>query len=196
MLADLRAKLRREPKEVRDRVTARRGDMRRVRLRRRFDLVTCPFNTALHLYERTDVERWLARVTEHLTPRGELLLDVSMPVLEDLARDPSVPYRTPKFRHPTLGSVSYREYFDYDRVRQILFVSMCFERDKKTKRGRNEDDGFMTPLAHRQFFPQELCALLHYNGFDVVELMGDFDGGPLVSTSDVIVVRAKRRRRS
>src|SRR5512146_3131386 len=31
---------------------------------------------------------------------------------------------------------------------------------------------FMTPLAHRQFFPQELEALLHYNGLAVESVAG------------------------
>lgn len=194
MLADLRAKLRLETPEVRARVTLRRGDMRAVRLGRRFELVICPFNAALHLYRRQDVERWLARVREHMTPRGELVLDVAMPIPEDLARDPAVPYRAPPFRHPTAGTVNYREYFDYDRVRQILFVSMCFE--PRGSRARGQNGSFMTPLAHRQFYPQELEALLHYNGFDVVSMTGDFTDAPLEQATEVIVVRAKKKRRA
>ncbi len=31
---------------------------------------------------------------------------------------------------------------------------------------------WMTPLAHRQFYPQELEALLHYNGFEITERSG------------------------
>ena len=52
----------------------------------------------------------------------------------------------------------------------------------------------MTPLAHRQFYPREMEALLHYGGFDVTELYGDFDRGPLVQTSDVMVWHARPRR--
>lgn len=184
MLADLRRRVRAEKLAI----TAKRGDMRRVKLGARFPLVLCPFNTMLHLYERADVEAWLDRVKEHLLPNGELVFDVAMPMVEDLARDPSVPFKTPPFRHPTLGRVTYREHFDYDRARQILFVSMSF---------RPEDGNeVMTPLAHRQFFPQELEALLHYNGFAIEALMGDFEENPLVSTSEIIVVRARRRTRS
>lgn len=74
MLADLRARVAKEPPAVRaPRARARRRHGARARLGERFALVTCPFNTALHLYERRDVEAWLARVREHLTPRGELL---------------------------------------------------------------------------------------------------------------------------
>lgn len=213
MLDDLRARLANEPKALRDRITLARGDIRKARVTdprgraRRFPLVFCAFNTALHLYTREDVEQWLARVREHLAPGGTLVFDVSMPILEDLARDPAVPYRTPPFDHPSLGRVNYAEYFDYDRVRQILFVAMCFEpRAKKTAtkvrskarsdaRDRTGEDpqSLMTPLAHRQFYPREIEALLHYNGFVMQEQFGDWEEGPLTQRSDVMIIHARAR---
>ncbi len=193
MLADLKRKLAREPADVRARVKAKRGDMRSVRLNERFPLVLSTFNTALHLYERDDVERYLARVREHLEPRGEFVVDLSMPVLEDLIRRPDKPFRMPAFVHPTEGRVKYHELFDYDRVRQIAFVSMFFE--PVDRHGKSSDDRrFMTPLVHRQFFPREWEALLHYNGFEVTNVFGNFEGGPLVATSDVMVWHARKRR--
>lgn len=185
MLADFRRALEVEPEDVKRRVTLVRGDMRRKKLGRRFPLVIAPFNAVLHLYSRPDVEQWLARVREHLAPGGELVFDVSTPSLHDLLRDPAKPYRTAPFEHPTYGPVSYREHFDYDRVRQILFVSMYFD-----------PPGVMTPLAHRQFFPRELEALLHYNGFEVRRVFGDFKGGPFTNTSDVMLFHARVRKRT
>jgi SAM-dependent methyltransferase len=188
MLADLKRRLASEPEEVRARVRAVRGDMRRVRLGRRFPLVAATFNTALHLYARRDVEGFLARAREHLTPRGRLVVDLSIPSAADLARDPARPFQVPRFRHPTTGKVvRNRERFDYDPIRQVLFVAMEFE---------PVDDragAWMTPLAHRQFFPCEWEALLHYNGFDVVRVEGDFEGGPLTKDSDVMVWHARMR---
>ena len=199
MLDHLRELLKQEPPAVRRRIELHQGDVRTTRLGKRFPLVICPFNAALHLYTRVDVEQWLARVREHLEPGGELVFDISMPVPGDLARDPNVPYRIPPFEHPTAGRVSYREHFDYDRVRQVLFVSMYFEpapRKTKTKaKTKQITETFMTPLAQRQFYPQEMEALLHYNGFDVKELYGDFERGPLVQTSDVMVWHVTPRAR-
>ncbi len=190
MLADLRARLRAEPGEVRDRVTLHRGDMRAVRLGRRFPLVVCPFNALLHLYERRDVERFLACVRAHLTPRGELVFDVSMPEPAELARDPARALSAGRFRYPGPGGlpVRYSERFDYDRLRQVLFVAMEFA---PTDGG----EPWMTPLAHRQFYPQELEALLHYNGFAVTERHGDFAGGPLTARSPTILLHCRPRRR-
>ena len=51
---------------------------------------------------------------------------------------------------------------------------------------------FVTPLAHRQFYPQELQALLHYAGFDIEEAIGDRHGEPDPETRTMIYVcRAK-----
>lgn len=190
MLADLRRRLAEEPAEIRGRVRAVRGDMRSVRLDRRFPLVLATFNTALHLYTRQDVERFLARVRTHLAPGGRFVVDMSVPTIEDLARLAGRAYHVPRFRHPTSGVVvKNREYFDYDPLRQVLFVSMEFE---------PVDDpagAWATPLAHRQFFPREWEALLHYNGFAVTRVHGDFAGGPLEKNSDVMIWHAKAARR-
>ena len=189
MLDDLRQRLRSEPPEVRARVTLKRGDMRSAKLARRFPLVILPFNAALHLYERDDVERMLARVRAHLAPGGLFVCDLSVPVFEDLLRDPARAYRAPRFKYPTTGEVvRYVEHFDYDRARQVLFVSMEFTPEK------HPDRAWSTPLAHRQFFPREWEALLHYNGFEAVKVEGDFHGGPLDRTSDVMVWQARARR--
>ncbi len=191
MVRDLKARLSVEDEDVRQRVRVVRGDMTRVQLRRQFPLVLCTFNTALHLYTRQDVERFLARVREHLAPRGRFVVDLSVPSLDDLARDASRPFHAPRFRHPSSGDVvRNRERFDYDPVRQVLFVSMEFEPV------RDPEGAWMTPLAHRQFFPQEWEALLHYNGFRVLRVEGDFHGGPLTKDSDVMVWHATGAGRS
>jgi SAM-dependent methyltransferase len=181
MLADLRARLAKEPADVRARVRVKRGDMRRTSTGQRFPLVICPFNAALHLYAREDVEQWLACVKKQLTKEGELVLDVNMPIMEDLADPAGTEYALDPVMHPTLGRVPYKEVFDYDRIRQIQFCSMCF------------GDDLVTPLAHRVFFPQELEALLHYNGFATTKVLGDFEGGPLKADSDVMIFHARLR---
>lgn len=195
MLTDLRARLKLEDDRVSNRVTLKRGDMRRAKLGQRFPLVFCPFNAFLHLYTRPDVEQFLARVHEHLTPRGQFIFDVSMPEPEELARDPNRAYHTPRFRYPNEDGksetlVRYSERFDYDKLRQLLFVAMEFS-------PVNGGEPWMTPLAHRQFYPQELEALLHYNGFEIEVFAGDFMGSPVSTSSSTLLIhaRAKSMRR-
>jgi SAM-dependent methyltransferase len=188
MLADLRAKLGRSRPEVRARVSIHRGDMRRVVLGRRFDLVLCTFNTFLHLYSRRDVERFLARAREHMARGGRFVVDVSMPSAEELARDPKRLHRTPRFRHGGTGEVvRYGERFDYDPLTQVQMVDMVFEPvDRPRAR-------WVSPLAHRQFFPQELEALLHYNGLTVVERHGDFVRKPPTRDSEMLIYHCRKR---
>jgi SAM-dependent methyltransferase len=187
MLRDLAQRLTLEPPNVAKRIDARFGDMRRAVVDQTFPLVIAPFNVLLHLYTRTDVERFLARVRRHLAPRGSFVMDLSMPLPEDLVRDPLRPLHAPRFRHPSKGVVRYREYFDYDRARQILFVTAELTPVSSPK------GTFAIPLAHRQFFPREWEALLHYNGFAIEQMYGDFVGGPLESHSNTIVVHARHR---
>lgn len=186
MLDDLRGQLKTEPVDVRARITLRRGDMRRVRMATKFPLVICAFNTILHLYTRTDMEQFLAGVRHHLAPGGTFVCDLSMPMPEDLTRTFDQAMRTPDFVHPTLGPVRYRERFQYETLRQILFVSMEFL-PKRT------GETIVTPLAHRQYFPQEFEALLHYNGFRITKRGGDFHGGPLGNSSETMIFHAKVR---
>ncbi len=189
MLADFARRLSAESPEVQKRITLRHGDMRDVKLKKRFPLITCPFNAFLHLYERDDVERFLARVRAHLEPRGTFIFDVSNPNPNELVRDPNRAYVCPGFRYPRTGEmVRYTERFDYDHARQILFVTMEF-----LPQG-HEQDSWVTPLAHRQFFPRELEALLHYNGFAIEALWGDYKREPFDRDSDMMVIQARVRQ--
>jgi len=190
MLARAATCVAKEPRAVRERLTFKQGDMRSVRLRRKFPLVVAPFNVFMHLYERRDIERALATVKVHLAPRGRFVFDVMVPDADMLARDADHVYRAPKVRWPSDGKrYRYGETFHYDPVKQVQLVTMIFEDPS------DPDNTFITPLAHRQFFPVELEALLHYNGFAIEERFGDFERGPLSpeSESKIIVARVRTK---
>jgi hypothetical protein len=84
--------------------------------------------------------------------------------------------------------VRYTERFDYDQARQILFVTMEFIPEGRPKAS------WIAPLAHRQFYPQELESLLHYNGFSIEEAWGDYVGGKLDRYSEIMAIAARVRR--
>lgn len=183
MLAALRRELRDQP-ELGARIELRRGDMRRVRLDRRFPLVIAPFNTVLHLYTRRDVERFFARVREHLLPRGRFLFDYSLPRPADLGVDPERWYGGPRVRHPELGeTVRYAERFHYAPLTQVLSTWMRFSGSS----GASSE----VLLTHRQFFPQEMEALLHYNGFVDCRWSAGFGRAALDHGADSLVVSCR-----
>jgi SAM-dependent methyltransferase len=185
MLDDFRARLALEPKQVRARVSLAEGDMRMYSLGKRVPLVYAPFNCFLHLYTRPDVEAFLARVRAHLAPGGRFVFDFSVPHGEDLARDPERSFGSPRIRHPTTGElVRYAERFEYDRLRQLLLIWMEFEPEEGGK-------PWKVPLTHRQFFPREVEALLHYNGFTDSLFTADFTDQPADQWVDSMVVSCR-----
>ncbi len=189
MLDRAKARLAATSPAIRERVSLVRGDLRKLRLSRKFPLVIAPFNVFMHLYTRQDVEGALATVRAHLRPKGQFVFDVLMPDLRALVRDPERYYPSRPIKNPSDGQrYAYGELFHYDAVSQVQLVSMVFT--GKTAPFK------VSPLTQRQFFPAELDALLHYNGFEVLERYGEFDRSPLESESDSIisVCRARSKR--
>lgn len=191
MLDDLTKRLASFPAATRRHVRVVPGDMRSVRLRRRFDLVIAPFNVVLHLYTHDDLHRFLETAALHLNPGGRLVFDYSMPRVEDLALDPTKWIGAPRFRHPETGKlVKYAERFVYDAWTQVLRMTLRF----------TPVDGsppWQTELLHRQWFPCEMEAALGKGPFDDVTFLGDFEPRPATSASDSVVVtcslKAKKR---
>jgi len=185
MLQDFEERLATEPKAVRSRVQLHHGDMRTLLLGRRFKLAIAPFNAVLHLYDRRDVQGFLSTVREHLEPDGQLVFDFSIPEPADLARDPDREYPAPDLVDSTTGlRVKYSERFEYDPLRQLLLVRMRFS-------APDPSPPMEVPLTHRQFFPRELEALLHYNGFEEILFTADFTNQPADRNVDSIVVHCR-----
>ena len=193
MLERAEERLGRLPHAVRDRVELRQADLRKLRLRRRFPLVIAPFNVWNHLYTRNDIERGFRTVRHHLQRGGRFAFDVLLPDPESLARTPAKQYRGGQVPHPRDGvRCRYSEYFSYEPASQVETVMMDFEHPSNPKRS------FCTPLTQRHFFPAELEALLHYNGFSIVSHHGDFAGKPIgrATESQVIIATLGGGRRS
>ena len=181
MLEQLRDRMGRVSRRVSDRITLHRADLRDLDLGRTFPLIISPFHVFNHLYELGDLERALAAVRAHLAPGGTFVFDVRHPDAAELARDPERVYKGRDVSRDG-RRYRYRERYDYDPVRQIQTVEMAFV-------GVDDPSDFeLQLLTHRCFFPAELRALLTYNGFEILEHLGDFDGEPLDETHDTQVL--------
>lgn len=190
MLQAFEQRLAAQPLDVQQRVQLVRGDMRTWRTRRRFPLIISAFNSVLHLYSREDVEAFFTRVKAHLVPGGRLVFDFSLPRPADLALDPGRSYSGMRLRDPSSGKlVKYSERFEYDPVRQIQLCWMQFE-------PLDGSAPWAVPLTHRQFFPQEMEALLHYAGFRHIHFSADFEERPLNPDSDWVVVSCRSPSRA
>lgn len=189
MLEHARKKVREYPKKTSKHVIRLVcGDIRSVRLRKKFPLVISPFNVWMHLYTRRDIEKGFETVKSHLMPKGRFVFDVLFPDTAAFSRNPERTYSLGKAKVPgELTPIHYSERFEYDPVSQVQLVTMVFSHEK------DAEPSWITPLTQRQFFPAELEALLHYNGFSIEALYGDFDKRPLGPESESQIVVAKLR---
>ncbi len=161
----------------------------------RFPLILCPFNSFMHLYTRLDIEQCLAEVRRLLTPGGLFALDVMNPDPTWLGRDEVRRWSRTRFRHPTTGErLVYSTNHTYDSAAQIAWIRIYYEPDPaQTDSTAPKSSPRTVQLTHRQLFPAELEALLHYNGFAIEQRSGGFDGQPIspVSAEQVICARAR-----
>jgi len=76
----------------------------------------------------------------------------------------------------------------YDHVAQVLHWTSY-----RRWRAGEEQHTKITRIAVRFTFPQELAALLHYNGFTIIRQYGDWDYSPLDATSPSIISVCRKR---
>jgi SAM-dependent methyltransferase len=159
------------------------GDMRAFELGRRFDLIFISVNSICHLLSRPDVEACLRCVRAHLEPAGRFVIDVFNPSLTSLTREPGRWHEVGVYADEQGRPVRLTEQNRYDRATQINHIVWRFEGEAGPTVERR--------LAMKQFFPQELDALLAYNGFTLEAKYGQYGGKAFHSESNQQLAVAK-----
>lgn len=129
----------------------------------------------------------LARVREHLRPEGCLLFDTRNPNPQNLLE-----VRHPVGKQLTLpdgGQLVITEEQRYDPMTQLQHYT-C-HRTFLHPDGQREEKTLRTAL--RYVYPQELEALLYYNGFQIRTCYGDWQQSPLAATSPEMICVCQRR---
>lgn len=148
-------------------ITWVKGDARSFDLGRQFKLILLPSNSICHLLTRPDLEACLAAVARHLHPDGRFALNVFVPSLPLLMR-------------PTEEEQDFGGYVDPDSGEQVVMTHRSwYDADTQIKHNqllRRVGEGPVEPdgeLTMRMYFPQELDALLWYNGFAIEHKYGE-----------------------
>ena len=163
----------------------RRGDARKFSLDRKFKLIFIAFNSIQHLGRREELEGLFRSVRAHLAPGGRFIFDVFSPDPIYLTRDPEELLPVAYYEDPAGGGkILVNETYSYDRAAQVSRRVWHYRSERTGKTVKKS-------LNLRCFFPQELLALVHYNGFRVTQRCGDFKGAPFTgkSTKQVLVCR-------
>jgi SAM-dependent methyltransferase len=151
------------------------GDMRRFRLDERFSLIFVVNNSLCHLLDIAAFEGCMACVREHLAPGGRFVVDVFVPSFRSLLVDPTQRLPLAEYDDPDgAGRVVVTHQSRYDVVTQIKWTKTFHQRPGQATQIEGS-------LDMRMYFPQELQALLKYNGFRLVAAFGGYQGEPLAS---------------
>lgn len=165
------------------------ADVREYYLGRSFRLIFesgCVFQ---HMLTRPDQEAFLNRVLEHLDDEGLFVFGSIFPALKQLENvDVEKEWFTTQHPDGWEIRVSGTEY--YDALRQVK-VETAYRRWKDAN-GR--EIVRVAPLSLRYNFPQELDALLHYNGFTVDERYGGNDKSPMTDESRLMIYVCRKRK--
>lgn len=161
------------------------GDMTNFELNKKFNLILMTGIAFAHLETREMLESCLSCVKQHLTNDGRFIFDTHNPSLAILTRDPSEQFPHAEYPDPDgNGTITITESNKYDSATQINRLHLHF------KLGEKEETH---PVNMRMVFPQELDALLHYNGFEVETKYGDYAGQLFNSASNVQIVVCRHK---
>lgn len=162
------------------------ADMRYFSIGKKFPLIICPSQSMSRILTVEDFENCLSRVKEHLTPAGVFIMELYNPSMEILGQgEDRAPFL--EYEHPDGdGTVWVNVSSTYDTATQIQHLTLHYSLPEVKEQ----------PTEHiniRMYFPQELEALLKYNGFEVVEKYGDFEGKGFESGDNhqIVVCRVK-----
>ncbi len=166
-----------------------RGDMRTVKLGRRYRLAICAFNSFLCLPSVEDALAFLHNAREHLQPGGLLGIEVSAFSPEELYDPPGGPQLRHDFtRELPQGGLDRFSTSRYEAASQVLTMRLFYELYEASGelRSRRAHD-----LTIRVTGRDELELMLRLAGFDVEAVYGGFEGEPFTSGSDHLVLLAR-----
>ena len=145
------------------------GDMRSFDLGEKFKFIYIPAQSLSHLHTRKEIENCFSCVRRHLAGEGRFLIELFNSSVRLLAREPGRRSNVGQYEDPRGGyQVFVTEEVRYDAASQINHIRWFFQEER-----RNEET--VLSFEMRQFFPQEIDALLGYNGFVIEHKYGSYN---------------------
>ncbi|MEO7000854.1 MAG: class I SAM-dependent methyltransferase [Ktedonobacterales bacterium] len=162
------------------------ADARTFHLQQQFSFIFMLCNAWQFFLTRADQEALLASVREHLRMEGCFLFETRNPNPHNLLE-----LRNPEPQHFTTSAgerlVTTQEQY-YDPMTQIQHYTYyhCLTGQDGQSREKTKH------TALRYVYPQEMEALLHYNGFRIRACYGDWEQAPLTADSPAMIYVCER----
>jgi SAM-dependent methyltransferase len=173
------------------------GDARTFALAEDFRLIFLTGNAFQAFVTNADQEALLQRVQAHLHDQGVFAFETRNPLLPDV-EPPAGLFVTldthtgeeagASFINAEGHEVRVSRTRRYDHVTQVVHLT-SYKRWNDGTQGRIR----VARTALRYTFPQELAALLYYNGFTITRQYGDWNEEPLSAASPSIISVCRKR---
>jgi SAM-dependent methyltransferase len=163
------------------------ADARTFDLNKQFPFIYMLGNAFQHFLTRADHEALLVRVREHLHPDGRFLFVTRNPTSRNLFQT-----RFPepqKYMMDDGTQLIATEQQHYDPLTQIQHYR--FHNHWRYPSGQENEQTTRTAL--RYVFPQEMEALLYYNGFYIQACYGNWQQEPLTADSPSMIYVCNKR---
>ncbi|MGQ4892925.1 MAG: class I SAM-dependent methyltransferase [Candidatus Njordarchaeia archaeon] len=185
MLFKLEEKLKKEAKDVRDRVTLVHGDMRNFDLGKKFKLIIIPFSSIVHIHNLDDLVDVFKCSHRHLFAGGILAFDIFNPNLRYLLEKTRYIFDIRKADEEK--QLFLWETAKYDLTYQMIDIKRLVEVKNKTETKR-----YVWETKLRYYFWGELYLALKMAGFREINIYGNYDMSEFKYEKGKIVVIAKK----
>ncbi len=153
------------------------ADCRDFNIDKKFSIIFFPFNSIAHIHDIKSIEACFSCVRKHLKHNGKFIIDIFNPSMDRLSRDSSVLYPVASLYDAyNKETITITENNIYDADTQINRIKWYYKKDDQT-------DEIVNELNMRIYYPQEIDALLKYNGFTIEKKFGNYDESLFVSSS-------------
>jgi SAM-dependent methyltransferase len=163
------------------------ADARSFQLQRQFPFIFMVCNAFQFFPQREDLEGLLTRAREHIQPDGCFLFETRNPTPRNLLE---VRYPEPqRYTTPDGGRLVVLEEQYYDPITQIQHYTrhLTFHRPDGSQQEKTQR------TALRYVYPQEMEALLHYNGWRIRTCYGNWQQEPLTADSRSMIYVCQKR---
>ena len=163
------------------------GDFRDFDLGRVYSLIFIPYNSMNHIETVDDLEACFGCVRKHMDSGSRFTFDILNPRLDILLRDPMLKYPHSTYDDPDgRGVIEITENNVYDPATQINIVRMHY--------ALPDGSAQTYELVLRMWYPQEIDAILRYNGLEIESKYGKYDESPFRGDSPKQILICRKSR--
>ena len=161
------------------------ADARQLDLGREYQFIYLTGNAFQAFLRREDQESLLASIKRHLAAHGTFAFETRNPSGHDLS-----PILNEEYERSYTSVEGHRVALSYTQIYDPLAQVMHWTTYRRWSDGEG-DHAKETRIACRFTYPQELEALLHYNGFQIVQQYGNWNKEALTAGSPSIITICK-----